>query len=81
MLEKRFTEMDMVLMEMQKHENDKFILVFNYHEKTVKEALERAMKTIQEYIDNHKEDDDTESSYGFSINLELFEKGKPKKMF
>jgi len=81
MLEKKYTEMDYVLMQLQKMGNDQFRLGFSFTRDTVKEAIEEAIKNLQEYLEEHKDDEPEEAPYGYYLNFEFFKKGKPKRTF
>lgn len=81
MLEKKYTEMDYVLMQLQKMGNDQFRLGFSFTRDTEKEAIEEAIKNLQDYLNEHKDDESEDAPYGFYLNLEFFKKGKPKETF
>ena len=79
MLGKKYSEMDYVLMQLQKMGNDKFELGFSFTRETKKEAIEEAIKKLQEYLS--KDDVVDEAPYGYYLNFEFFRKGEPKKTF
>jgi len=81
MAQKKFSEMDMIMMELQKIGNDEFMLGFQYPGNTLEEVLTEAIKKLQDYLENNKENKDKVSPYGYRINLELFKKGEPKNIF
>jgi hypothetical protein len=78
---KKFSEMDMVMMELQKIGNDTFRMGFQYPGSTQMEVIDEAIKRLQEYREQHKNDEPEDAPYGFRINLELFKKGEPTKTF
>ena len=77
----KFSEMDMVLMELQKMGNDEFRMGFQFNGETKEEALTKAIERIQEYLNEHKDDEPEDAPYGFKVNFEFFKKGKPKDTF
>jgi hypothetical protein len=81
MIGKKFSEMDIALMELQKMGNDEFKMGFQYPGKTKEEVLTKAIERIQEYIEEHKGDEPEDAPYGFRVNFEIFKKGKPKETF
>lgn len=81
MAQKKFSEMDMIMMELQKIGNDEFMLGFQYPGNTLEEVLTEAIKKLQDYLENNKENKDKVAPYGYRINLELFKKGEPKNIF
>ena len=78
---KRFSEMDMVLMELQKIGNDEFKMGFQYPGQTKEDVINEAIKRLQDYLENHKNDEPEEAPYGYRVNFEFFKKGKPKNAF
>jgi hypothetical protein len=78
---KKFSEMDIALMELQKMGNDEFRMGFQYPGATKEEALTKAIEKIQEYIEEHKGDEPEDAPYGFRVNFEFFKKGEPKNTF
>ena len=78
---KKYTEMDFALMELQKMGNDEFRMGFQYPGATKEEVIGEAIKRLQEYLENHKDDEPEEAPYGYRINLEFFKKGEPKNIF
>lgn len=78
---KKYSEMDMVLMELQKIGNDEFRMGFNHPGATKEEVIGEAIKRLQEYLEEHKDDEPEDAPYGYRVNFEFFKKGKPKNIF
>lgn len=76
---KRYSDMDIIMMEVQKHENDEFVLGFNYPGETIEEVLLRAKETIEEYLESHKDDIKEKAPYGVTVSLDLFRRVKPNE--
>ena len=66
--------MDVMLMKMQEIGKDKFLLGFQHHDDTVGGLIDQMISALEEYKENHKEELQNKTEFGFRCNLEVFEK-------
>jgi hypothetical protein len=78
---KKFSEMDMMMMELQKIGNDEFRMGFQYPGNSKLEVLDEAIKRLQEYRDRQAKEEEEDAPYGFIAKFEFFKKGEPKNIF
>ena len=69
--------MDIIAMKMQEVGKDRFLLGISKHGDTAEELVNTVIDSLKKYLEENKDTiQNTNSPYGFRINLELFEKGE-----
>jgi len=81
MAEKKYTEMDYVMMKMQMLGNDTFTFGFANHYSTKEELYKDLISIFQKKLEELKNEPTEESKYGYKVDLEIVKKGEETKRF